>query len=73
MRKLCNQIRLLARDKKGAAATEYGLLVVFVALAMAAGAIILGGGLKNLFTDIGNTLDSVSVSPIGGTPPATTP
>ena len=66
MGKLWNKIRLLARDKKGAAATEYGLLVVFVALAMAAGAIVLGGSLSNLFTSVGNELGSVSISPIGG-------
>jgi pilus assembly protein Flp/PilA len=45
------------RDERGATATEYALLVVFVALAVAVGANVLGTGLSNLFGRIGNQLN----------------
>jgi len=48
------------RDERGATATEYALLVVFIALAVAVGANVLGAGVSNLFNAIGNQLSSIT-------------
>jgi Flp pilus assembly pilin Flp len=42
---------LLPRDEEGATATEYIVLLVFVAIAIIAGTIILGGALNGAFED----------------------
>jgi pilus assembly protein Flp/PilA len=49
------------RDEQGATATEYALLIVFVALAIAFGAGTLGTGLNNLFSNIGTRLSGISL------------
>jgi pilus assembly protein Flp/PilA len=46
-------------DERGATATEYAMLVVFVALAIAVGAQTLGTDISNRFTSVGNTLNTV--------------
>ena len=51
------------RDERGASAVEYAMLLVFVALAIAIGAQVLGNDINTLFTNIGTTL-------AGATPPA---
>ncbi|KQY64912.1 pilus assembly protein [Nocardioides sp. Root140] len=38
------------RDEKGATATEYGLLVTFIALLIIAGVTLFGQGLNDFFT-----------------------
>jgi pilus assembly protein Flp/PilA len=43
-------------DERGATATEYAVLIVFVALAIAVGANLLGNDLSNLFSEIGASL-----------------
>ena len=48
------------RDERGATATEYALLVVFVALAIAVGANVLGTGLSGLFSQIGTLLSNIT-------------
>ena len=53
-------IEYLHRDERGATATEYALLIVFVALAVAVGANVLGAGISNLFNAIGNNLSSIT-------------
>ena len=50
------------RDERGATATEYALLVVFVALAIAVGASTLGQGLSGLFSKIGTTLANAGIT-----------
>jgi pilus assembly protein Flp/PilA len=55
-RQMLNLIRRLGRDERGATATEYAMLVVFVALAIAVGAQTLGNGINTLFTTITTTL-----------------
>jgi pilus assembly protein Flp/PilA len=50
------------RDERGATATEYALLVVFVALAIAVGANVLGTGLSGLFSKIGTTLSNAGIT-----------
>ena len=54
-------IKRFRRDERGATATEYALLVVFVALAVAAGASVLGGGVSNLLNAIGNQLSTIQL------------
>lgn len=46
-----NSLRFL-HDEEGVVAIEYGLMAVFVALAIAVGAGLLGTGLNKLFADI---------------------
>ena len=50
------------RDERGATATEYALLIVFVALAIAVGANTLGTGLSSLFSNIGAKLSSAAAA-----------
>jgi pilus assembly protein Flp/PilA len=51
--------RLVLRDKQGAAAIEYGLLAALVAVALFAGAQLLGNSLGNLFNNVANYLTGV--------------
>jgi Flp pilus assembly pilin Flp len=55
-------IKHLHHDERGATATEYALLVVFVALAIAVGANVLGTGLSGLFSKIGTTLSNAGIT-----------
>lgn len=57
-------IRWLCRfrkDERGATATEYALLIVFVALAVAGGAQVLGTDIGGLFTKIATNLEGAVV------------
>ena len=54
-------IKRFYRHERGATATEYAMLVVFIALAIAVGAQALGGGLGNTLTNIGNMISSVVI------------
>ena len=58
MRGLINRFR---QDERGATATEYALLIVFVALAVAVGAQTLGTGLSSLFSKIGTQISSITL------------
>jgi pilus assembly protein Flp/PilA len=49
------------RDDRGATATEYAMLIVFVALAIAIGAQALGNSLGDLFTRVSTTLTGVQI------------
>ena len=60
MRRLISRFR---RDERGATATEYALLVVFIALAVAVGANVLGTGLSSLFSKIGTQLSTSRCRP----------
>lgn len=57
-------IRRFHRDERGATATEYALLIVFVALAVAVGASTLGTGLSNLFSNIATKLSGITLPPL---------
>jgi pilus assembly protein Flp/PilA len=48
-------------DERGATATEYAMLIVFIALAVAVGATALGNGINALFTNVATTLTNVPV------------
>lgn len=45
-------------SEKGATATEYSLLVAFIAFAVIGGATIFGNSLSSWFTDLGATVIS---------------
>jgi len=53
-------IKYFRRDELGATATEYALLIVFVALAIAFGAQTLGQGISSLFSQIGTQLSIIN-------------
>jgi pilus assembly protein Flp/PilA len=53
-------IKHFGLDERGATATEYALLIVFVALAMAVGAQTLGSNISTLFNNIGTYLNSLN-------------
>jgi pilus assembly protein Flp/PilA len=53
-------LKYFHRDERGATATEYALLIVFIALAVAVGANVLGAGVSNLFNSIGNQLSGIT-------------
>jgi pilus assembly protein Flp/PilA len=44
-------------DERGATATEYGLLVAFIALAIIVGVTAFGTALNDFFNAIANTVD----------------
>jgi len=48
-------------DEAGATATEYAMLLVFVALAIAVGAQALGNDLTALFQNVGTTLTGITI------------
>jgi pilus assembly protein Flp/PilA len=53
-------------DEGGATATEYAMLIVFVARAIAVGAQALGNDLTTLFTNVGTTLKGIPIpTPLG--------
>ena len=58
MLSLINRFRV---DERGATATEYAMLIVFVALAVVVGSQAFSSGLNKLFTNIGTTIAGVVV------------
>jgi Flp pilus assembly pilin Flp len=63
---LFNRFRV---NERGATATEYAMLIVFIALAVAVGATALGGGINTLFTNIGTEIGAVTPPPLPPTNP----
>jgi len=49
------------RNERGATATEYAMLIVFISLAIAVGAQTLGTDLSNMFSNVGNTLSQIVI------------
>ena len=58
----------LERGEKGATAVEYGLMVGLIAVVIIGAVTLLGTELKDMFTDVKNSLSGA-----GTTAPATTP
>jgi pilus assembly protein Flp/PilA len=69
MKNLMQGTQRFMRDEEGAVAIEYGLLAVLIALGIATGAGLLGGGLSTLFTNVSSCFDGAA----GGTCPVTLP
>ena len=59
--KMHSLISRFRRDESGATATEYAMLIVFVALAIAVGAQAFGSDLNDLFNRTGAALNSIIV------------
>ena len=55
-------IKAFRKDERGASATEYAMLIVFIALVVAVGAQALGTDLSNLFTTIGTTINGATAN-----------
>ncbi len=62
MTKVKTFISNLCKDEDGAVATEYALLIVFIALLAAVGMIVLGNGLSTLFSGIGTQLNTAPIN-----------
>jgi pilus assembly protein Flp/PilA len=60
----------LKRDEKGATAVEYGLMVGLIAVVIIGAVTLLGTELKDMFTDVKNSLSGAGTT-TGGT--TTTP
>ena len=54
-------ISRFGNEEGGATATEYAMLIVFVALAIAVGAQALGNDLTALFQHVGTTLNGITI------------
>jgi Flp pilus assembly pilin Flp len=54
-------VKRFYRHEGGATATEYAMLVVFIALAIAVGAQALGGGLSNLLNKVAVEIGGVTI------------
>jgi len=50
---------LFCRDERGATATEYAMLIIFIALAIAGGATLLGSNINNLFSSLGASISGL--------------
>ena len=51
-------IQQFARDEEGVTAIEYGLLAALIAVAIIAGATLVGGNLASVFAEIAGKLKS---------------
>ena len=58
---MLNLVKGYCRDERGASATEYAMLIVFVALAIAVGAQTLGTDLSTMFSNVGAKLAAVVI------------
>ena len=52
-------VNRLWRDERGATATEYAMLIIFIALAIAGGATLLGSNINNLFNSLGASVSGL--------------
>lgn len=59
-----HKVQKFWRDEEGVVAIEYGLMAVFIALAIAVGAGLLGDGLNTLFTNIGGCFTGSDICPV---------
>jgi pilus assembly protein Flp/PilA len=60
--KLVQFVQSFIREEDGAAAIEYGLIAALIAIAIIAGATLLGTSLDGLFTRLGNCMANPSVA-----------
>ncbi|MBN3791649.1 Flp family type IVb pilin [Burkholderia sp. Ac-20353] len=56
MSKIVQQAKQFLRDEQGVTAIEYGLLATLVAVALIAGATLLGSSLNTTFSSIGTKI-----------------
>jgi pilus assembly protein Flp/PilA len=60
MKTYLGKIMAFVNDEEGASAIEYGLLVGLIALAIVAGATLLGSSISDMFTRASTKLDAVA-------------
>ncbi|MBU4231639.1 MAG: Flp family type IVb pilin [Proteobacteria bacterium] len=60
MKTYLSKIMAFINDEEGASAIEYGLLVGLIALAIVAGATLLGTSISNMFDRAATALDAVA-------------
>lgn len=60
MKTYLRKIVAFINDEEGASAIEYGLLVGLIALAIVAGATLLGTSISDMFTRASTKLDAVA-------------
>jgi pilus assembly protein Flp/PilA len=60
MKTYLSKIVAFINDEEGASAIEYGLLVGLIALAIVAGATLLGTSISAMFTRAAGSLDAVA-------------
>ena len=60
MKTYLRKITAFINDEEGASAIEYGLLVGLIALAIVAGATLLGTSINKMFTGAAGKLDAAS-------------
>jgi pilus assembly protein Flp/PilA len=60
MKTYLRKIVAFINDEEGASAIEYGLLVGLIALAIVAGATLLGTSINSMFTRASTKLDAVA-------------
>lgn len=58
---MLNLLKRFCRDESGATATEYAMLLIFIALAIAFGASALGVSINALFQKAANTISGATV------------
>lgn len=51
-------LRMLGRDRRGATATEYGLIAALIVIAMMGGLRTLGGGANGMWGKLGNEVSN---------------
>ena len=51
-------IKKFWKEEEGVTAIEYGLLAALIAVAIIAGATLLGNGLDSIFSSVGNKLEA---------------
>ena len=59
---MLNLINRFRRNERGATATEYAMLIVFIALAIAAGAQAYSGGLNKWFSAVSVTIAGLNAN-----------
>ena len=64
MYKLCAGLKKLFREEDAPTMAEYGLLLVFIALVVAAGALVLGTGISTLFNAAGTAMGGATIPTI---------
>ena len=57
-----NSINRLLRNERGATATEYAMLLVFIALAIATGAQAFSGSLNNWFSKVSASIAGLNAT-----------
>ena len=64
MSKLYFGLKRLVKEQDAPTMAEYGLLLVFIALVVAAGALALGTGISTLFQNAGSAMSGATIPTI---------